>query len=68
MLPVVRHQGGVIDLEVVEDTRDIASLCFLVEAAGWLGGEPGPRRSGTTTNWSWARSDANGTHMSPVSP
>jgi hypothetical protein len=44
-------EGGSLDLERIENACNVAGLCFLVlvVAAGRLGGELTPRRSGTTT-------------------
>ena len=65
---VVRDEVGALDLQRIEHAGDVAGLRLLVEAASGLDESPMPRRSGTTTVWSRARSAASGAHMSPVSP
>jgi hypothetical protein len=43
----VRDQSSAVDFEIIKNICHIAGLCILVDAAGWLGGDPkqdsGPR-------------------------
>ena len=48
--------------------RRRSAWVFLSKPPVGLDDRPSPRRSGTITVWSRARSAASGTHMSPVSP
>jgi hypothetical protein len=43
---VMSNEGGAIDLKLIENSRYVLTLRFLVVAARWPSGEPIPRRSG----------------------
>jgi len=61
---VMCGQGLPLDLECIHDAGNVTAWFFLCSRYTVIG-QPMPRRSGTITVWSLARTIARGDHISP---